>query len=96
MLDFLHDTVKAVSKAKLQAGVNYDKKGDIGGFELPTAWCSPEVSIRDFIEAIMHLLFLGVAESNWELTTMWLKGGTESKLGSNPFRNNLQNLIKDL
>ena len=92
----LHDTARKLAKAKQEADVDYEENGTIGGFELPAAWLNPDVSIRDFIEAVMHLLFLGVAQSNFELITMWLKGCTNNKLGSNQFRAKLQVLIHDI
>ena len=45
----------------------------------------------------MHQLFLGIAESNFDLIQTWLKAmPAASKLGLSPFKNVLQALIRDL
>ena len=52
---------------------NYGEEDKIGKFHFPVSWLSTQVTLQDHIEAPMHLLFLGIAESNYDLTTKkWL------------------------
>ena len=97
MADRLHQEAKACARAKQQDNVNYNEADQIGKFEFPAPWLSKEITLRDYVEAIMHQLFLGIAESNYELIQTWLKEAPSSfKLGLSPFKDNLQHLIKDL
>ena len=77
--------------------MDYSLEAGIGGFEFPGPWLSKEVSLRDYVEAIMHQLFLGIAESNFELASQFMTSAPASaKLGLASFKNVLQELIKDL
>ena len=97
LAEVLFEFAKQCGKAKEQGNVNYEEGDAIGKFQFPAAWLSGEISLRDFIEAIMHQLFLGVAESNYELITKWLSDcPAAAKVGLSPFKNVLQMLIKDL
>ena len=76
---------------------DYSSDNCIGELTFPAPWCSKGLTLCDFIETIMHILFLGVCESNMELVTMWLSQlPSSSGIGSSPFRAVLQELIKDL
>jgi hypothetical protein len=95
LADLLYDAAKKASKS-LEA-VDFNMPDKIGTFQFDPAWLSTEITIQDFIEAVMHQLFLGAAESNYELITTWLtKLPADSKLGHSGFLNALQELIKDL
>ena len=87
----LHEAAKATGTD--QQAVDYSDPTGIGSFKFPAAWTSKEVLLTDFVETVMHQLFLGIAESNFELINKWLK---ESKIGETPFLKALQTLIKDL
>ena len=92
----LHEDCKrfhSARSAQEQQPVDYKDPLGIGNFKFPAAWTSKEVMLPDFVETVMHQLFLGIAESNFELINKWLK---ESKIGEKPFLNSLQALIKDL
>lgn len=93
----LHVIAKACGKAKQHDDVDYDKKDGIAGFEFPAAWTSKDIPLDGYIEAIMHLLFLGVEEANYELIGKWLTGTPQgSNLGDATFKKALQELLKDL
>ena len=93
----LYNTAKECLKANKQESVNYFDEEGIGDFKFPAPWLSKEISLRDYIEAVMHQLFLGISESNFDLVQMWLKElPASSKLSSAGFKGILQELIKDL
>ena len=93
----LYDSARACCAAQQQEEIDYTRKDGIGRFRFHSAWLNDEVSIRDFVEAIMHHLFLGAAESNYELIGIWLKNSpAAAKIGYSPFQRMLQNLIVDL
>ena len=94
LAELLHETAKA---AKNQNDVDYFQDDKIGDFEFDPAWLSREISLQDYIEAVMHQLFLGAAESNFDLTTTWLSDTpAAAKLGHTTFLQMFQVLIKDL
>mgnify|MGYP000464494245 CR=1 FL=1 len=72
--------------------INYDDPEGIGGFRFPAAWIDPNLSVKDYIETVMHELALGVAESNFELCSLWNKG----KGRDLAFRKNSQDLLQEL
>lgn len=76
--------------------IDYKDKEGIGLFKFPAPWIS-ELSMKDYIETAMHLLFLGIAESLLDLVTRWLK---ECKAGksynSTSFRRSVQPLLEEL
>jgi hypothetical protein len=87
---------QSCAKAKEQADIDYEAPDGIGGFDFPAAWQS-DLMVPDFIEAVMHLINLGVQESNFDLITKWLTDvPARSKLSSQAFRNAIQPLLKDL
>ena len=93
----LFRSAKACARAKGQENIDYHQLDGIGNFKFPASWLSQEISIQDYIEAPMHELFLGIAESNYELLTRWLSSAPASaKLGVAPFKSALQLLIRDL
>ena len=93
----LYSAAKECLKRKEDETVNYVDNEGIGDFKFPAPWLSKEISLRDYIEAVMHLLFLGIAESNFDLIQIWLKGlPSSSKLALATFKGILQTLIKDL
>lgn len=97
LADLLYDAARHSCKEKEQDAVDYNRPNLIGNFKFDPAWMSEEISVEDFIEAVMHQVFLGAAESNYELTTIWLSSmPSAAKLGSTPFLHHLQALIKDL
>lgn len=97
LADQLYDAAKESSKGNGEQPVNYNSSVKIGNFYFDPAWLSKEITLQDFIEAIMHQVFLGATESNHELITTWLsdlpKGANASTSG---FLKTLQELIKDL
>ena len=88
---------KDALKSKEQDNVDYSHTQGIGTFQFPAAWLSTQLKLEDYIEAPMHLLFLGLTESNYDLITKWLSSTpAAAKLGISPFKSALQHLIKDL
>ena len=93
----LHHAAKACAKAKQQETVDYTDEEKIWNFYFPAAWLSSEITLRDYVEAVMHQLFLGIAESNYDLIADWLKQSpATAKVSLAGFQNILQALIKDL
>ena len=72
--------------------VDYTLDDRIGNFFFPAAW-NGDVPIPRFIEMLMHLLFLGVAESNFTLSLDYLKSIGS---GENTFKVRVQNLLHQL
>ena len=48
--------------------VDYFEKEKIGTFRFPAAWLG-DLSVKEYIEAVMHLLNLGIADSLLDLTS---------------------------
>lgn len=95
--DQLYAAARKCAKAKQQDNIDYFCPSGIGEFVFHPAWKSKSVNMQDFIEAVMHQLFLGAAESNYDLIAMWLASTDSSaKLGHASFLNVLQELLKDL
>jgi hypothetical protein len=83
-------------KGKQQGHIDYDSPDGIGELDFPAAWLS-ELEVLDFIECVMHLLFLGIARSNFDLITKWLsKLPARSKMSSAGFRKAISPLLTDL
>ena len=40
---------------------------------IPAAWTTPGLTLREYVDAIMHLLFLGVERSMWYYVEEWAK-----------------------
>lgn len=93
----MYDIAKECKKAKEENEVQYDEDTGIFGFKFPGSWQSIQISILDYIEAIMHILFLGIAKSQWELQAKWFTDTPAgAKVSNSGFLNVLQTLIKDL
>jgi hypothetical protein len=50
--------------------VDYNQEDGVGGYRFPAAWIG-DMQPHLFIEMLMHLFFLGVAESNFALCNMY-------------------------
>lgn len=83
---------KEAKKAGRAENVCYNDPERIDEFEFAAAWIDPNLSVKDFIETIMHELFLGVAESNFELCSLWNK----ERNRDTAFRRNAQELLQEL
>ena len=70
-----------------------DQKG-IGKFRFPASWMATDIGPSDYIELIMHILFLGVAESNFALISQYLKATKTSS--DTAFKKNAQELLEYL
>jgi hypothetical protein len=70
--------------------VDYADERGLPGFEFPFAW-NGELAIEDYIELLMHLLFLGVASDNFELGLLYLKSVKEQV---ETFKKCMQGLLK--
>ena len=78
----LHDIARKCAQLKKQDEIDYhDREGihaftDVEGkahkFDWIAPWLDKDLSLDGYIEAIMHILFLGVEESNFELVGKWL------------------------
>ena len=80
-----------------QDTVSYNDPLHIGDYTFPAAWSTTDIAIRDYVEAIMHELYLGIATSNYDLTMSWMSSiPAASKIAAATFRTTLQRLIKDL
>jgi hypothetical protein len=73
--------------------VDYENSERLGGYQLPAAW-DGDLPLQHFIETLMHLLFLGIVESNFKLCNKYLLNipghGVES------FKKNMHELLKKL
>lgn len=88
----LHKLAKASRKS---VQVSYDDPYCIGEFEFPGTWNG--IPLKYYIEAIMHLLFLGISKSNLELIMVWMKSTPASaKVGEAPFLAMMQEFIGDI
>jgi len=88
---------KKCRKEKRQDEVNYELSESIHTVKFPGSWLCKDICLEDNIEAIMHLLFLGIAKALMELLMIWIKSSaTGNKLGESPFLRVLQDLIADL
>ena len=97
LAESLHNIAKACATAKHQDSVDYDDADGVFEFKFPGPWLAKQLCMRDYIEAIMHQLFLGVAESNFEIGTKFLsKNPAAAKMSHAPFLQCLQKLITDL
>jgi hypothetical protein len=84
----LYDAAKAAYVNNTQ--VDYTDEAGLPGFEFPFAW-NGELAIEDYIELLMHLLFLGVASDNFELGLLYLKSAKEPV---ETFKKDMQGLLK--
>ena len=78
--------------------VDYSDKEGIGSFRFPAPWLG-ELSAKEYIEGVMHLLYLGIADYLLEISTLWLKQVKETTafpLNATQFRRDIQPLLRDL
>jgi len=88
----LYTVSRAIAMTKENTAINYGSDEGVAGYQFPSAWLNKDLSLREYIEAIMHILLLGCTKSNLELISTWL---SEQK-GSSPFSKVVQQLIIDL
>lgn len=88
----LIDIARSAVKEGRAETVNYNDPEGIDKFRFPAAWIDPQLNVKDYIETIMHEVFLGVAESNFELCSLWNKAKTRDT----QFRKNAQELLLEL
>ena len=62
--------------------ISYDSNESIGSFKFPAAWTG-SLSLKLYIEAIMHQLFLGIADSLLELASKWASLKESGGISSN-------------
>lgn len=95
----LYSAARNACQQGQEDNVDYSRPEGIGEFSFHWSWKNDMVSISDFIEAVMHQLFLGAAESNYELIGLWLTSLPRQKKGGMShagFLSTLQDLIADL
>ena len=99
MADLLHDLAVLARRGQ---PIGYDSPDGIESpvanesFSFPAGW-SDILSLDDFIETVMHLLGLGVAPSNFDLITIYLKElPAGSGMSSTALRRAMQELLTDL
>lgn len=85
-----------IAKEAIKAGraknVDYTNPECIDEFRFPAAWIDRNLSMKDYIETLMHILCLGLAEGNFELCSMWMKErGRDAS-----FRRSAQELLLDI
>lgn len=69
--DLVFYWAKEAYKAGEVNNINYHREEGVGGFEFPAAWIG-DMAPTLFIEMLMHLFFLGVAESNFKLCNLYM------------------------
>jgi hypothetical protein len=72
--------------------IDYNLPDRIGNFHFPAAWMAG-LPVTNHIELLMHLLFLGITEKNFDLVVTWLK---MEKMGDATFRSHCQPLLEAL
>lgn len=75
-----------------QIDIDWNHEESVGGYVFPAAWTG-DLAIQGFIEMLMHLLFLGVAESNFTLCNKYL---LDAGRPVETFKKTVQLLLKDL
>jgi hypothetical protein len=90
----VYDLVYECAKAKrgIIEQVDYFCDNGVGNYEFSPAWNS-DLPVHLHIELLMHQLFLGVAEDNFELSDEWFKKASQ---GTATFRNRIQPLLRFL
>lgn len=81
------------AKASRGVEVDYSDEEGVGDFRFPAAW-KGHLPIERHIELIMHLLFLGISQSNVDLCDEFFKAA--KGLGINSFRKAAQPLLRRL
>ena len=89
----LYETAKNARNVGMH--VNYQDDERVGNFLFHPAW-SGEIELEDYIEAVMHLLHLGIAEDIMELGTEWMKASRQKNVSSSAFRKAVQPLLREL
>ena len=56
-----------IGKNKQAEAVACNDPKDIGELLFPASWFGNDLSLKDYVEATMHMLFLRVQESNYEM-----------------------------
>lgn len=74
--------------------IDYDAKERVGVYRFLASWVG-DLPLKYYIEALMHLLFLGNAESILELATKWTKGAI-APVSNAKFRRGVQPLLQEL
>ena len=73
--------------------VDYTNPHGIGDhIQFPASWIG-NVPMEDYVEALMHQLFLGIAQTNMEICDNYLKS---NRLGVETFRRSIQPLLDDI
>ena len=75
-----------------QDDVNFHDPEKIDSFHFPAAWIDPNLEVPAYIETLMHQLCLGLAQSNFALSSLWNK----QRKRDTAFRRNAQPLLLDL
>lgn len=90
----VYESVYECAKARrgIDEEVDYFCDSGVGNYEFSPAWSS-DLPIHLHIEMLMHQLFLGVAEDNFELSDQWFK---KTSQGTATFRNRVQPLLRFL
>ena len=93
----LWDSARDCAKHGAQNEVDYFENDRIHNFFFHPSWCASDLEVSDFIETVMHQLGLGVAQSNFELCSMFLADTPQkSGLSSAEFLRSVQPLLGDL
>lgn len=75
--------------------IDYTDSKRIGDFFFPAGWTG-ELDLEDHIEAVMHLLHLGIGVDILEAASDWMKASKEKGVSSVAFRRAIQPLMRDL
>ena len=85
--------IKAAAEARgKDEEVDYGDATRIGGFQFPATWIvgqPSDLDLEDYVEAVMHLLYLGIAEDLLELGTLWMKAAKNLKFTDIGFRRSM-------
>lgn len=88
----LCNIAKAAKKEGRANAIDYKDPEKVDKFRFPAAWIDQNLSIRDYIETVMHEICLGVTEANFELCSLWMKARGRDAA----FRRTAQELLTDL
>jgi hypothetical protein len=87
--------LRAAMESKHLHDIDYGSKESIGSFKFPASWTG-SLPLKMYIEAIMHQLFLGNAESLLELASKWTSLKESGGISNAAFRREIQPLLQDL
>ena len=82
----------AIHAYKNNVDVDYKDIYGLATYQFPAAWIG-DMSIDRFIEMLMHLLFLGVGESNFKLSLLYMQKTGRAEM---TFKKAMQELLKKL